>query len=88
MLEAVSKRDRELRSSGWKRMFTVDISRVHEYVQLYRETGHEVLAEPPVASEIDANCAACASCVESACRTIYVRLTMKARRHEEEWNSE
>jgi hypothetical protein len=75
-MDPVSKRDAELVAQGWTRMFTIEASRVEEYVDLYRESGHEVLVETPdgrAAAVTDPQCEGCVDLLESTCCIIYVR---------------
>ncbi len=72
-VQFASAREEELKKQGWTRMFTVETLRVSEYVELYEETGMEVLVEMPTAIELDSQCADCSNVFQDFYRTIYTR---------------
>lgn len=72
-MELASSREEELKTQGWTRMFTVEVLRVPEYVEMYKETGMEVLVEAPTATELDPVCAGCYAAVKDSFKTLYTR---------------
>ena len=60
------------RGKDWERGFTVEESRVKEYVELYESIGYEVLVEPATPSEAE-ECQECFKADFSNLRTIYIK---------------
>jgi hypothetical protein len=63
----------DLAAAGWRRMSTIDEPRLSELVELYRETGFEVLLRPVSRAELGDACAECVLAQPDRFRTIYVR---------------
>lgn len=64
----MSKREDELKKEGWQKRFVAEEPRLSEMVQLYEETGFEVLLEPVSAveepDEGKGECQECRICLE------------------------
>jgi len=65
--------DPALIAEGWERRFTADEQRAKEVVELYKQLGYEVRAEPVRAEELDDDCQDCRTVVSVHFRTIYTR---------------
>ncbi len=68
--------DPELLAAGWQRRFIADGPRAQEALQLYRDLGFEVLAEPVSPDEMQDDCEDCQLLMAMQFKTIYTR-----RRH-------
>jgi hypothetical protein len=60
-------------AAGWQRRFITDATRSAEILELYRELGYEVCADPVKAQELLDDCQGCRVVVESQFVTIYTR---------------
>lgn len=59
----MSKREDELKKEGWQKRFVAEEPRLSEMVQLYEETGFDVLLEPvSVVEEPDEGKEECQEC--------------------------
>ena len=71
-----SKEKKELnvpqRGKDWERGFTVEESRVNEYVELYESIGYEVRVEPGTPNEAE-ECQECFKADFDNLRTIYIK---------------
>ena len=65
--------DPALVAEGWERRFTADAQRTEEAVELYRQLGFEVRAEPVRAEEAGHDCEDCGSLMVVEFKTIYTR---------------
>ena len=63
---------RALADEGWERRFTADQQRANEVVELYRQLGYEVRAEPAQPAELGDECEGCHA-VAVQFTTIYTR---------------
>ncbi len=63
----------DLAAGGWRRMSTIDEPRLSELVELYQESGFEVLLRPVTREELGDACAECMLAQSERYRTIYVR---------------
>lgn len=60
-------------AAGWERRFITDATRSDEMMELYRELGYEVCADPVRPEELLDDCQGCAVVAESQFVTIYTR---------------
>lgn len=60
-------------ADGWERRFITDATREEEMMELYRELGYEVCADPVKAEELIDDCQGCRVVIESQFVTIYTR---------------
>ncbi len=60
------------RGKDWERGFTVEESRVKEYVELYESIGYEVRVEPATPNEVE-ECQVCFKADFNNLRTIYIK---------------
>lgn len=60
-------------AAGWERRFITDAARSKEMLELYRELGYEVCADPVRPEELLDDCQGCAVVAESQFVTIYTR---------------
>jgi hypothetical protein len=60
-------------AAGWQRRFITDATRSVEMLELYRELGYEVCADPVKREELLDDCQGCRVVVESQFVTIYTR---------------
>ncbi len=68
----------DLAAAGWRRMSTIDEPRLSELIELYRESGFEVLLRPVSREELGDACAECLLAQSERFRTIYVRPARRA----------
>ncbi|MFX0138300.1 MAG: hypothetical protein ACFFDN_31960 [Candidatus Hodarchaeota archaeon] len=61
-----------LRGKDWERGFTVEESRVNEYVELYESIGYEVRVEPATPNEME-DCQECFKVNFDNLQTIYIK---------------
>jgi len=68
------KKDLDLSTRGkhWERGFTIEETRVKEYVELYESIGYEVRVEPATPDEIE-DCQVCFKAGFNNLRTIYIK---------------
>ncbi|MFX1567736.1 MAG: hypothetical protein ACFFCV_05130 [Promethearchaeota archaeon] len=68
------EKDKEIpfRGKDWERGFTVEESRVVEYVELYESIGYEVRVEPATPDEHEV-CQTCFKADFDSLRTIFIR---------------
>lgn len=71
--EAQLEPDPERVAAGWERRFITDATRSAEMLELYRELGYEVCADPVRPEELLDDCQGCAVVAESQFVTIYTR---------------
>jgi hypothetical protein len=71
--EAQLEPDPERVAAGWERRFITDATRSVEMLELYRELGYEVCADPVRPEELLDDCQGCAVVAESQFVTIYTR---------------
>ncbi len=62
-----------LAAEGWERRFTVDKQRAKEILDLYRQLGYEVCAEPMRGEEVQDDCQDCRTVVSYHLLTVYTR---------------
>ncbi len=62
-------------ADGWERRFITDAVRAKEMMELYRELGYEVCADPVKTEELIDDCQGCRVVIESQFMTIYTRET-------------
>lgn len=62
-------------ADGWERRFITDAARAKEMMELYRELGYEVCADPVKTEELIDDCQGCRVVIESQFMTIYTRET-------------
>ena len=60
------------RGKDWERGFTVEESRVKEYVELYESIGYEVRVEPATPNDVE-ECQVCFKADFNNLRTIYIK---------------
>ncbi len=60
-------------AAGWERRFITDAARSKEMLELYRQLGYEVCADPVRPEELLDDCQGCAVVAESQFVTIYTR---------------
>jgi hypothetical protein len=65
--------DRARIAEGWERRFVADRMRVDEVVQVYRELGFEVVADPVASESLESYCRDCRLLVQCDYRAIYTR---------------
>ncbi len=65
--------DLDLASQGWERRFTADPQRAEEAMELYRQLGYEVRAEPASGAGETDECDACRAVIAREWKTIYTR---------------
>lgn len=70
---AQTETDRALTADGWERRFTADPQRAQEVMELYRQLGYEVHAEPASAAHRTDECHACHAGMALHWKTIYTR---------------
>ena len=68
----ISIQEIPLRGKDWERGFTVEESRVNEYVELYESIGYEVRVEPANPNETE-ECQECFKADFNNLRTIYIK---------------
>jgi len=71
--EAELTADPALVADGWERRFVTDGRRAREVIDLYKELGYEVRAEPVRAEELENDCEDCQLIVLMQFKTIYTR---------------
>lgn len=71
--EAQLQPDPELVAQGWDRRFMGDGRRVKEAVELYEQTGYEVLTVPVRPAELADDCEGCRVVVAFQFQTVYTR---------------
>jgi len=71
--------DPRLVAQGWQRRFMADGRRAVEAMDLYRELGYEVRAEPVGAEEVADECGDCQLLMALRFTTIYTRSPRKER---------
>jgi hypothetical protein len=71
--DAQLKPDPALVAEGWERRFTADEQRTNEAMELYRQLGYEVRAEPVRPEELHDDCLDCRTVVAFHFQTIYTR---------------
>jgi hypothetical protein len=71
--DAQLKPDPALVAEGWERRFTADEQRTKEAMELYRQLGYEVRAEPVQPEELHDDCLDCRTVVSFHFQTIYTR---------------
>ncbi len=76
MVSDKEKKDRKIppRGKEWERGFTVEESRVNEYVELYESIGYEVRVEPATPDEQE-ECQTCFKADFDNLRTIFIKRT-------------
>ncbi|MFX0142323.1 MAG: hypothetical protein ACFFDN_52270 [Candidatus Hodarchaeota archaeon] len=62
------------RGKDWERTFTIEESRLNEYIELYESIGYEVRVEPASPDEIQ-ECQVCFKAEFDNLRTIYIKRT-------------
>ena len=60
-------------ADGWERRFIADGPRVEEMIQLYRELGYEVVADPIEPEHLGGDCEDCQLVIRLRFRMIYTR---------------
>jgi hypothetical protein len=60
------------KGKDWERGFTVEESRVKEYVELYESIGYEVRVEPATPNDVE-ECQVCFKADFNNLRTIYIK---------------
>jgi hypothetical protein len=60
-------------AAGWERRFIADAARADEAMELYRDLGYEVCADPVRAEELDEECTDCRLLATLKFVTIYTR---------------
>ena len=65
--------DPALVAEGWERRFTADEQRAKEAMELYRQLGYEVRAEPVRPEELQDDCVDCRTVVSFHFQTIYTK---------------
>lgn len=60
-------------AEGWERRFITDATRADEVLELYRELGYEVCADPVEPSELGEECDDCQLALLAQLKTIYTR---------------
>ena len=60
-------------AAGWQRRFITDATRGEEMMELYRQLGYEVCADPVRVEELSDDCQGCRVVIESQFVTIYTR---------------
>lgn len=63
-----------LAAEGWERRFTADARRADEALELYRQLGFEVRAEPVRPEELVDDCQDCRLLTRLQFKTIYTRV--------------
>jgi hypothetical protein len=71
--DAQLQSDSSLIAQGWERRFTADDQRAKEAMELYRQLGYEVRAEPVLPEELPDDCQDCKTVVSFYFQTIYTR---------------
>ncbi len=64
-------REEILKKEGWEKRFTIDVPRLSEMADQYKELGFEVLFEPVDLSEEE--CTSCITAFPERYKTIYTR---------------
>jgi hypothetical protein len=72
-MEAAAAPDPVRLAAGWERRFIAAGSRVDETLDLYRELGYEVVADPVLPSDLAGECSDCAVVAALSFRMIYTR---------------
>ncbi len=72
------KPDPALVAEGWERRFIVDRQRAGEIMELYRQLGYDVRAEPVRPSELEDECEQCQLIATLQFVTIYTRKRSRA----------
>lgn len=65
--------DPERLAQGWERRFVTDGERARQMIQLYKELGYEVVADPITPESMADECADCALLAALKFQTIYTR---------------
>jgi hypothetical protein len=65
--------DPERLAAGWERRFVADARRAEEAMELYRQLGYEVCADPVTAGDLAPGCDACELATLLRFATIYTR---------------
>ena len=71
--EAAIEPDPERLAAGWERRFIADGRRAEEAMELYRELGFEVCADPVRPEDLGGECEACRLVAALRFRSIYTR---------------
>lgn len=71
--EAQFAPDRARMAAGWERRFVTDGRRAAEMVELYRQLGFEVCADPVTPEQVGDDCADCRLLMLLEFKTIYTR---------------
>ena len=71
--DAQLEADPALAAEGWERRFNADPQRAEEAMELYKQLGYEVRAEPAPAAELTDDCEGCRAVVALQFKTIYTR---------------
>lgn len=82
MVEKMSKQKEssaDLKQAGWTKQFTVEKSRVNEYVELYESLGFEVFVEELKLDELNEECKICYEKDASNYATLYTRVKKQKR---------
>lgn len=76
--DAHLKPDPALVAEGWERRFIADRQRAEEVMELYRQLGYEVRAEPVRPNELEGECEQCQLVAALQFTTIYTRKKPRA----------
>lgn len=71
--EAQLRPDPKRIAHGWERRFITDAHRAEEVMELYRQLGYEVRADPVQPEELDDECEDCQLVTLLQFKTIYTR---------------
>lgn len=71
--EAAIRPDPRRLAEGWERRFIADGRRAEEAVDLYRELGYEVVADPVRPEDLAGECEACRIVAMLSFKSIYTR---------------
>ena len=69
----MSKREDQLKKSGWIKQNTIGEPRLSELVGLYKSLGYKVHLEPVNLNEMTEECRRCYEKEDGTIRTIYIR---------------
>ena len=73
LLEAQLSPDPKRIAEGWECRFVTDAQRAEEMVELYRQLGYEVCADPVRREDLEGECEDCALVMLLQFKTIYTR---------------
>ncbi len=73
LLEAQLSPDPKRIAEGWECRFVTDAQRAEEMVDLYRQLGYEVCADPMRREDLEGECEDCALVMLLQFKTIYTR---------------